>query len=508
VFRVVRFTPDNLTLLTVAEPQMSVDVRRMVVQRWTFEGQMLSRSAGTFRGIDARIPDLTADGKYLAGGNAGNPGVWDVENNQQRTLPIKVEERAYCVVLAPDRKSVLTGHHDGTLRLWNAADGKVLAAIQAHGRTEPVYQVRVSADGKLFATRMNEGIKLFDWAALGRPLDIPPVVRVDPPKPPPATDPPKPPPANAKLTSRRVCPLPQAELTGIALSADGKTIAAATRDGVVLWDTTNEKEIGRFDDKRPFQRPIQFSRDGKWLFHLTSDTKSPVCVRSSADGKEQTRLEHGGFLAFHPFAVSPDSKTLATVCTNSIILWEMPTGQRRDLVSKSPVHFSAGSFTADGKKLRTAGSRPGAVKGTLELVTQLWDVATGKELESRVLTAGKSVQGPVISPDGRFFAFAPPQAPEIPLTDMDAPERPPALSGKPKNVEKVAFSPDSRSLATLGRDGKVIVWDVAGGDAVAEVQVRIVPSRWAFLAFSADGKFLAVTTAEGIVLCELSKPVR
>jgi WD40 repeat protein len=517
-FRSVAFAPDNRSLYTAASPQEGPDQLRLVVQRWAPGGKELSRSAATFAVSDARNSQLTTDGKYLGTSFAGSASIWDLDANVEIKLPLNTDEqRAYCLQITPNGKQALTGSHDGTLRLWDIAANRVLVGIQAHGKTEPVYAIEVAASGKLIATKMNEGIKLFDpVAALGRTLDpAPVVVRVDPPMPPatdppkpPATDPPMPPrPAEVKLTTRRASPLTQLEVKGLSLSADGKVLALSTKDGVVLFDTTNEKEIGRFDDKRPFQRPMMFSPDGKWLFHLTRDMRSGVRIREGASGKEQASFEHGAMLGSNPLAVSPDSKTLATICSTSILLWEVPGGERRELVSKSRVIFSSGGFTADGKKLRTAGTRSNGMGG-LELVTQLWEVETGKELDLRVILSARTVPNLAISPGCRFLAHAPSLGQAVTMIDMESPDRSPTLSGKPMNVDKFAFAPDGRALATLGRDGKVVVWDIVKGDALGECQFRTTPSQGTFVGFSADGKSLAVSTAEGVMLVDLSKLAR
>lgn len=75
-------------------------------------------------------------------------------------------------------------------------------------------------------------------------------------------------------------------------------------------------------------------------------------------------------------------------------------------------------------------------------------------------------------------------------------------------MDKIAFALDGRALATLARDGKVLVWDIVKGEALGDCQVRITPSQWTFLAFSADGKSIAVSTAEGVMLVDLSKLAR
>ena len=77
---------------------------------------------------------------------------------------------------APDGKTVATGEHDGTVRLRDAASGKLHFSLPGQG--EPVHSVAFSPDGKTLLTASTDrGVKMWDVATgqeratLGTPAD-------------------------------------------------------------------------------------------------------------------------------------------------------------------------------------------------------------------------------------------------------------------------------------------------------------------------------------------------
>lgn len=159
-------------------------------------------------------------------------------------------------------------------------------------------------------------------------------------------------------------------------------------------------------------------------------------------------------------------------------------GVLRDL-GGSPL--CAGAFSPDGKVL-AGGDQNGTAR--------LWDVASGR------IRAGLPADGQdylcafAFSPDGRTLAYGGEDG-RVRLWDV-AEARPrgaPLVHGEPPwtEVESVAFSPDGRTLVSVGT-GTLRLWDVASGRQrgsaiTVDGEVRSV-------AFSPDSKLLAGATTD------------
>ena len=69
-------------------------------------------------------------------------------------------------------------------------------------------------------------------------------------------------------------------------------------------------------------------------------------------------------------------------------------------------------------------------------------------------------------------------------------------------VLALRFSPDGRTLATAGKDGKVCLWDVtdASSPHLLGVPLTVHMGRVWSVAFSADGRTLAASGPKNLVL--------
>jgi WD40 repeat protein len=207
----------------------------------------------------------------------------------------------------------------------------------------------------------------------------------------------------------------------VAFTPNGNVLAAAPATGPVLvWETDTGKQLCSLDVPGETVRGLAISREGKSIASLSrSGTQFEVRIWDGTTGKAMRTLSSDQRFPF-TVAFLPDGQTLATVGMREIIFWDVATGRELRRTSDAARFARDIAFSGDGKTLVTAEQNVGALR--------IWD-------------ADRAVVKP--EPDGH--------------------------AGDPLTL---AFSPDSKHLATGGLDGKLLVWDLQTGAAIKHLQRR------------------------------------
>lgn len=324
------------------------------------------------------------------------------------------------------------------------------------------------------------------------------------------------------------------EVTVVAFSPDGATLASASSDrSVILWGVRSGKLLQRLNGHEAQVDQLAFSADGSLLASGAWDGTG--IVWQVANGVPRWRLDNGHAGRITSLAFSHDHRTVASGgIDKAVILWDIGTPHvdpRQRLLKAHDGAVDRLAFSDDGQRLASAGrdntvilwdvSERGARHGVFDsnatasvgLVTavafdpggaslalasedatvRLWDVARGGLRPVVLLADSDELTSVAFSPDGTLLAaagdIASGDAAAVRLWHLGTGE---PLDELPRrhaaHVGVLAFNPARAQLASGGRDGVVMLWDLAGADP------RGLPAQAGEvngLAFSPDGRRLA-----------------
>lgn len=244
-------------------------------------------------------------------------------------------------------------------------------------------------------------------------------------------------------------------VTGIALSPDGHLLASASYDHTTkLWDLDSNRLLAtkEIDSRSPNHiLAVAFAPGGSVFAAGSTDGVIRIWkAGSNGDEAPTTRIS-----AHHPkpvkaLAFSPDGVLLASGSGDGeITLWAWQDGEgerKRRFPGRGVVAgVSKLVFSPDGRHLACASE---------EQTVNLWDVATGA-LAAHLAGCGGDARGLAYSKDGRWLAHADGDA-KVKVAEIKAGGIP--LSGCAQEIDlgqvvyDVAFSHDGRLLAVaLGR---------------------------------------------------------
>jgi uncharacterized protein (TIGR03067 family) len=225
------------------------------------------------------------DGKTVAAGwvalysTSLNELVWHVSD----ISPVRA------LAFSPDGKSVSVGCADGTIRVQDAATGKLLVTCGG-GQNAEVSAVAFSPDGKVIAgSSADTSVTLWDSRA-GREL--------------------------------RVLREHHRPVTSVAFSPDGRLLLVACGDCAVdLWEVATGKKVRDWVAATKGVHSVAFSPDGKCV--ATGAVAGPVGLWDVATGKELASYR-GHTKAVNGLAFSPDGKAIASGSADGTVkVWDV-----------------------------------------------------------------------------------------------------------------------------------------------------------------------------------------
>ncbi len=394
-------------------------------------------------------------------------------------------------LFTPRGDRVVSCGDDKTVRLWDAADGKPVKTITAHDGA--VLGVGVNGDGtKIASIGADKALNIWTLAAA-----------------PGAKDDDKP----------LAIPL-AAAATAVAVSPDGKRVAAAVTDAdatlVHVFDPATGKELLSLNDHTAAVRSLAFLADNRTLVSASADKT----VRLSDVNLISVIDAHTGGVAGCAFL--PDgARAVSGGADKTVKLWDLKTGQAVKTFGPLPdavtavavsrdglqVGAAAGKTAkvwtvADGKEIATL-THPAEVAGlsfsadktkiataAADGLSRVWDAATGQELQA--FPHAGAVRAVVYHPSASVIVSA--GADKTATVETLNFIRSAAVGSA---VRALAATPDGAHVLTAGADGKVKVWNANTGASERAFDAGDKPVQ--AVAAARNNLYVAAGGADGMV---------
>jgi WD40 repeat protein len=282
---------------------------------------------------------------------------------------IKASDYIASMALTGDGKTVITGSRDGTISSWDAATGKEKGKMgPADKSSGSIRGMAISSDGSSLVT-VDQGNSMRLW-------ELP----------------------SAKLVKTFDGQF-SAGSRGVSLSADGKTVAARTKDNkqLLLLDTSTGSIKRSFPLKEPDSIPVgdvKLSSDGAYLAFAPDEKKLKIWETSSGNELAVIDCSSGGITT--TLAFSHDNKQLAYYVDKgpsgkrALTVWDIPSKKPVAMIEPGDSNLEAVSFTSDDKTLSCrspnkiwswdipSGNQRFALKYPLELYNGFLFASNGK----------------------------------------------------------------------------------------------------------------------------------
>jgi len=375
----------------------------------------------------------------------------------------------YSLNFSPDGNWLASAADDHTIRLWTP-DGYFVREFIGH--EAPVHRVVFSPDSKMLLSASDDKT-LRLWSLEGEQLGV--------------------------LHGHKDWVL------NASFSPDGQYVASVGRDGLRIWQLSNDAEHGykgtqlqpahsKAQRHEDYVWGVAFSSDGQWLATAGLDKvikvwqfrprqQPPLQLVNTLPGHQRGILS----LAFNP----QQPTQLASAGLDKLVrLWQVEPA-RYTLLRGSESYagkadeptFTHLAFTPDSQLLAT-GSQEGDII--------LWDqrgrrYATLRQEHNKAHSA--SVSALSFSPDGAYLMSGDNRG-ELCLWDRQG-RLSKKLAGHTAGIRYLSFSPDGAVLMSAGLDGMIRVWR---GDG------QIIDAVQGYAAdFSPSGKYLAIAPWDGLI---------
>lgn len=455
----------------------------------------------TFEGHHDYVTSVafSPDGRRLASASRASWGnsnkhrmvkVWDVATGACESTMKGIISPYSRLTFSPDGNRLVLSHSDGLAGIWNVVMGTLEKTFRS---SNDITSTSLSPDGKRIALGLKGGTIETQDIATGASV--------------------------ATYDGH------EGDVMWLAFSPDGERLASRTSRAAIIWDTENQAAISKveYEDDygwSEFQREA-FSPDKRWFALVLNEVKTWDAIT----GAYNRRIEVVDEVLSITFL--PITNGLAVWHERAVTIWDVARGTSIRTIQTGKDYISSIAFSPDEKRLALgyigiaktwdltrdvpenmpdsdikcwsvgfSSDRSRVVSGLDDGRVMIWDAVMG-ECIATLEAHGCEVESVAFSPDSRLVASNGVDWGGMKVWNAVTGECMAEIEAATSSLQKMAFSPDSRLLAYNATHPYTLkVWDAATGECTA---IREHDSGAYSITFSPDSRLLASASSNGTI---------
>ena len=442
-----------------------------IIQLWEIgTGRKVSRI--TLEGYRGAVSSLTfsKDGKTLISlDKYGRVAHWDI-NTGEKLSNFSDHIPAHFVGTLSEKDNLYAiGDSNGKIRISDAVTDKQRANLLGHGgllkRNEKEISVLAfSSDEKILASGgYDRTVRL--WSTENR-------------------------------TNLAILRGHESTVTSIAFSGDGKKLASGdARKIIKLWDIETRKEHATLKGHSNEICALAFSPDGNTLASGSYD--GTIRFWNPHTGKAISNFTSGHIDAIKTVTFFENATTLLSVSNNgSVEVWEENTlREKLTFMDDEDTGIRAAALLSDGIHVAVIYSNHLIGGNNLKV----WNLTTAKELQGPWSNVQDTVNAVTFSPNSKILVASYRQKGMF-LWHINAEMEIFHFDIKHFWESKFTYSSDGNILAKYGESAETYIWNAKTMEEITQINIKNIRS----LAFSPESKILATRVNEEIILWDIT----
>lgn len=273
----------------------------------------------------------------------------------------------------------------------------------------------------------------------------------------------------------------------VALSLDGKMMAAAGATPIYLWELESRRKVVTLNSHTGAIEAIEFSPNGKVL--AAAGVDGTVNLWKVPSGDQLLELAGDGF-PVSSLTISPDGERLAAASqSGTVMIWDTANGRKLRSFRSHKGEITSIVFSPDGRTIASAGNY-------VDSKIRIWRASSGVLLQT-LPGHRPNTNSIAFSPDGNLLLSGGSDK-IIQLWEIASGHQVLSLRGHTNDVYSVAFSLNGRTLISAGGDYTIRLWDAALAKEITKLKGH--DGKVVSIALSSDSKRLASGSHDGKVL--------